>query len=293
MSTALKERLYEIIFGHKTAAGRGFDIALIWMILLSVLCEVLDSVPELHELYGGWFFAFEWFFTICFTIEYIVRIYISKNRFKYIFSKWGVIDLLAIIPTYVALFFADAAYLVVVRLLRVLRVFRILKMVRYIDESKQLLQGLRSSARKIALFFFAVLVLAVLYGSVLYVVESHQNGFTSIPESIYWAIVTITTVGYGDIVPVTIIGKFIASLVMLTGYSIIAVPGGIFAAEMIRNQDAKQTPEKSVRLLEVCTNCHRGDHERDADYCRFCGTELDHSLTDAEGNNITMGHGDS
>ena len=268
MGTTLKERLNEVIFGTDTPAGQRFDVVLIWLIVGSVICEILDSIPELHQQLGDLFFILEWAFTLCFTVEYGIRLWVAKNTFSYARSFYGIVDLLAIIPTYLALIYTDAAYLIVIRALRVLRIFRVLKMTRYVHEAQTLFDTFKKSMRKITVFFMTVFLLAMLFGSVLFVVEGPEHGFTSIPKSIYWAIVTITTVGYGDLVPVTVLGKFIASLVMLTGYSIIAVPTGIITANLA--QELKR--EGSLR---VCNNCHRRGHEIDASFCQFCGGELE------------------
>jgi len=267
----MRERIYDVIFGTDTVNGQRFDILLIWMILISVAAEMLNSIPAVAQQYSGVLFVMEWAFTLCFTVEYLLRLYVSPKPLAYATSFFGIIDLLAIIPTYLALFYAETSYLVVIRLLRVLRIFRVLKMLRYLREAQVLLRTLRASSRKIIVFFMVVLIMAVIFGSLIYVVEGAQNGFSSIPKSIYWAIVTITTVGYGDIVPITVVGKFIASLVMLTGYSIIAVPTGIITAELAQEMTRE-------RVLRACKTCHKMGHERDADYCRFCGGELESPL---------------
>ena len=264
---SLKERLYIIIFGTDTPAGKRFDLILIYTILLSVVVVVLDSVSVLSENYGQYFRILEWAFTIFFTIEYGVRVYASPNRWRYIFSYYGLVDLLAILPTYLSLFFSDITYLLIIRLLRVLRIFRVLKLVRYLSEANILGRSLLLSRRKIFVFFSVVIVLATIFGSLMFIVEGPQSGFTSIPKSIYWTIVTITTVGYGDIVPQTVIGQIISALVMLTGYSIIAVPTGIFTAEIAQEMQRQ-------RDARYCQNCERGNHEQNSKYCRHCGVEL-------------------
>lgn len=263
---SLKQKLYTIIFGHDTPAGRLFDLVLIYTILFSVVVVILDSVTLL-ESYGFYFKALEWLLTIFFTIEYITRVYCSPNRWRYIFSFYGIVDLLSIIPSYLSLFISDISYLLIIRLLRVLRVFRILKLVRYLSEANVLARSLFMSRRKILVFFSVVLVLATIFGSLMFIVEGPEHGFTSIPRSIYWTVVTITTVGYGDITPQTVIGQVIAALVMLTGYSIIAVPTGIFTAEIAQEMQRQ-------RQLKHCQNCERSGHEQDAEYCRHCGAEL-------------------
>ncbi len=266
-NNALKEELYKIIFGHDTPEGKLFDIVLIYMILFSVLIVVLDSVNYLSSNYSVYFITIEWVLTILFTVEYGLRIYSSPNRWRYVFSYYGIVDLVAIIPTYLSLFVGGISYLLIIRLLRVLRIFRILKLVRYLSEVNVLVRSLAMSRRKIFIFFSVVLVLATIFGSLMFIIEGPENGFTSIPKSIYWTIVTITTVGYGDITPHTILGQVIAALVMLTGYSIIAVPTGIFTAEIAQEIQRQ-------RELKCCQNCERSGHERDASYCRHCGAEL-------------------
>ena len=263
----LKNRLYTIIFGHDTPAGKLFDLILIYTILFSVIVVVLDSVTILSDNYGLYFRGVEWILTIFFTIEYGVRIYCSPNPWRYIFSYYGIVDLLSIIPSYLSLFLSGISYLLIIRLLRVLRIFRVLKLVRYLTEANILARSLAMSRRKIFVFFSAVFVLATIFGSLMFIVEGPENGFTSIPKSIYWTVVTITTVGYGDITPQTIIGQVIAALVMLTGYSILAVPTGIFTAE-IAHEMQRQRDNK------YCQHCERSGHEQDADYCRYCGAEL-------------------
>lgn len=264
---ALKRRLYSIIFGHNTPEGKLFDMVLICTILFSVLVVVLDSVEILSNTYGTYFRGLEWALTIFFTVEYAARIYSSPNPWRYIFSFYGIVDLLSIVPSYLSLFISDIGYLLIIRLLRVLRVFRVLKLVRYLSEANVLARSLAMSRRKIFVFFSVVLVLATIFGSLMFIVEGPENGFTSIPKSIYWTIVTITTVGYGDITPHTVMGQIIAALVMLTGYSIIAVPTGIFTAEIA-------TEMQRQRDNKHCEHCEKSGHEVDAEYCRFCGAEL-------------------
>ncbi|HAD09935.1 MAG TPA: ion transporter [Porticoccaceae bacterium] len=261
---SLRQRLSVIIFGTNTPAGRLFDLILIYSILISVAAVVLDSVEELHLDYGIWFFYLEWLFTLVFTVEYFLRIYISEKPLKYIFSFFGLIDLVSIIPSYLALFITGAHYLLIIRLLRVLRIFRVLKLVRYMSEANLLMRSLYLARRKIFVFFFTVIVLSFVFGSLMFLIEGPRHGFTSIPKSIYWTIVTITTVGYGDITPQTILGQFISVLAMLTGYSIIAIPTGIITAEMAGELGR-------VRSARLCGNCGRAGHETDARYCKYCG----------------------
>ena len=263
----LQKRLNSIIFGTDTQGGKRFDVWLIYVICISVAVVLFDSVDNIHERYGRWLYIAEWVFTIVFTVEYLLRIYCSPRPWMYIRSFYGVVDLLSILPSYIGLFFADVSYLLIVRLLRVLRIFRVLRLVRYLSEANILMRAIAQSRRKILVFFSSVLVLSVLFGSLMYIVEGPENGFTSIPKSIYWTIVTITTVGYGDITPHTTIGQVIAAVAMLTGYSIIAVPTGILTAELAAEMQRDRTQRH-------CPSCTRAGHESDARYCRFCGHDL-------------------
>ena len=262
-----KSKVYTIIFGTDTPAGKLFDLVLIYTILFSVIIVIIDSVSEFAIPYGAYLNVLEWVLTIAFTIEYAMRIYVSPKPWGYIRSFYGIVDLLSILPSYIGLIYADIGYLLIIRLLRVLRVFRVLKLMHYISEANLLARALLRSRRKIFVFFSFVLILAVIFGSLMFVVEGAENGFTSIPRSIYWTIVTITTVGYGDITPHTALGQMIATLVMLTGYSIIAIPTGIFTAEIAQEVQRQRTQK-------VCQNCHVPGHEIDADFCRKCGAEL-------------------
>lgn len=259
-----RQRLYQIIFESDTRAGRVFDLVLLWVILLSVITVILESIPELQDRYYQYFFVVEYAFTILFTIEYTVRVAVSPRPLKYMLSVWGIIDLLSVIPFYVGLVAPDYHYLLVLRLFRLLRVFRILKLFRFIREAQFLFNSLSASAHKIGVFLFAVLTIVVLLGTVMYVVEGDDNGFTSIPQSIYWTVVTITTVGYGDITPQSTFGKFIATIVMLCGYAIIAIPTGIVTVEMNR--------QRKANVLR-CRRCsHVNPH--DANYCNACGERI-------------------
>ncbi len=261
-------RLHEVIYESNTRAGKTFDIALLVMILASIIVVMLDSVDDLHRRYGDIFFALEWAFTILFTTEYILRLLVIKRRLLYMTSFLGIIDLLAIIPTYLSIFFFGAQSLLVLRALRLLRIFRIFKLTHFLTEMEFLGAALRGSLKKIYIFLFVVLAVVVILGSVMYLVEGKENGFDSIPDSIYWAIVTITTVGYGDIAPVTALGKFIASIIMFIGYGIIAVPTGIITTEM-----AMAAREKGHHN-EVCPNCGLEGHDADALHCKRCGAKL-------------------
>ena len=265
--SALQERLHVIIFGTETPAGKRFDMVLIYMILLSVLAMSLESVDEIKRHFGYWLNVLEWTFTGLFTLEYAVRIYCSRDRWRYLRSFYGVVDLLAILPSYLGLFLSGMNYLLVIRLLRVLRVFRILKLVQYLSEANILIRAMALSRRKIFVFFSSVLVLSTIFGSLMYLVEGPGNGFTSIPKSIYWTIVTITTVGYGDITPQTPVGQMIAAAAMLTGYSIIAVPTGILTAELASEM-------QMARTRRICQKCAATGHEMDAVFCKRCGQLL-------------------
>lgn len=258
-----KQHLYRIVFESDTRAGKRFDVLLLWCILFSIFIAVLDSVPSLNLYLKDEFYIIEWLFTALFSVEYLMRIYISPKPFRYIFSFWGFVDLLAILPTYVSLFFYGYHYLLVVRILRLLRVFRILRLVRFNQEAIVLLKALKASSYKIGIFFSAVLTIVVLLGTIMYVVENGENGFTSIPQSIYWAIITVTTVGYGDIVPHTVLGKFISSFAMIIGYAIIAVPTGIITVEMA----------KSKEIQNICNQCGSMNNKTNK-YCSNCGSQL-------------------
>ena len=234
----LRNRIYTIIFGTDTAAGKAFDVVLLILILLSLVVVMLESVNELDAKYHALFFIIEWILTILFTIEYILRIYSSEHPRRYIFSFFGIVDILAIMPTYLTLFFDNTHYLVSVRALRLLRVFRIFKLVHFLGESRVLIKALRASWPKIMVFLIFVLIMVSIMGSVMYLIEGGaESGFTSIPRSIYWAIVTVTTVGYGDIAPSTNLGQFLAALLMIIGYGVIAVPTGIVGAEISKAGD--------------------------------------------------------
>lgn len=263
-----REKLHTIIFGTSTPAGKRFDIVLIWAILVSVVAVMLDSIAVIDKQFDTIFHYAEWCFTVLFTLEYSTRIYCSPNRWKYIFSFYGLIDLISILPTYLALLLPAASYFLVVRLLRVLRIFRILKLIRYIREGNTLLRSMYQSRRKIYLFFMGVLVLSTVFGTLMFLVEGPENGFTSIPKSIYWTIVTITTVGYGDITPHTVLGQIISTAAMLTGYSIIAVPTGILTAEL-----ASEIQRDRIGIL--CGSCERPGHDSDAVHCKYCGEKLE------------------
>lgn len=264
MRYAWKKKLYEVIFGTDTRAGKLFDLVLLWLIMISVSVVVLESIPSVNHGNSDLFFNIEMVFTVLFTVEYLLRIIVSPNRAKYIFSRWGFIDLLAILPFYLILLIPNLHYLLIIRLLRLLRVFRILKLLRFIKESEYIGNALKASAYKIIVFVLAVVTIVFFLGTLMYVVEGPENGYTSIPESIYYTIVTITTVGYGDITPQTLLGKLVACIIMLCGYAIIAVPTGIVTVEMSKQRDAR---------TKSCSRC-RSDNAEIANYCQICGEKF-------------------
>lgn len=262
-----RKQLHEIIFEADTRSGKVFDIILIITILLSVVAVMLESIGSFREEYGVYLRFAEWFFTILFTIEYILRLMCVGRPMRYAASFFGIVDLLAIIPTYLSVILPGSQYLLVIRVLRILRVFRVLKLVQYLNEANILIRALHASQRKITVFIYTVLILVVIVGSLMYMIEGEANGFTSIPRSIYWAIVTVTTVGYGDISPQTNIGQALAAMLMILGYGIIAVPTGVVTAELAR------VPTQNVST-QVCQECFRSGHDLDAKYCKHCGTKL-------------------
>lgn len=265
----MREKIYLVIFGTETPMGRLFDEILLVAILVSVLVVVLNSVTSLSNAYGQWFYSLEWFFTVVFTLEYGLRLYCSPNPLRYARSFFGVVDFVSIIPTYIAFFlFPDAEYLLIIRLLRILRVFRVLKLIRYLREANILGRSIYNSRRKILVFFFSILVLVTIYGALMHVIEGAEHGFNSIPRGMYWAIVTITTVGYGDIAPQTELGRMLAALVMLTGYAIIAVPTGIITAELVGEM-------QNDKNLRICPNCECFGHDSNALYCKLCGAMME------------------
>lgn len=260
--------LHEVIFEADTPLGKAFDVVLLWAIILSVAAVSLESVQSIREQYGAVLVGIEWFFTILFTIEYLLRVICVRRPLVYIRSFYGIVDLLAILPTYVSLFVVGAQTLIVIRALRLLRVFRVFKLARYVGEASVLMRALRASRPKITVFLVAVLSVVLIVGSLMYLIEGGQpgSGFTSIPKSVYWTIVTMTTVGYGDIAPQTVPGQVLASAVMIVGYGIIAVPTGIVTAEI------------AVARREVttqrCRNCGAEGHDPDAKHCKHCGEKL-------------------
>jgi voltage-gated potassium channel len=262
-----RDALYRIIFEADTPPGKAFDIVLVISITLSVLVVMLDSVASIHGKWSGVFFYLEWLFTIIFTLEYVARVISVSKATGYIFSFMGIVDLLSTLPSYIGLFMSAPTYTMSLRLLRLLRIFRVLKLAYYLEESAVMAHALAASRRKLLVFLLAILLLVVILGTLMFAVEGPENGYTSIPESIYWAIVTLTTVGYGDIAPRTPMGQAIASLVMILGYAIIAVPTGIVTVELARSK-AKQN------IVIACPRCMLEGHAQDARYCRRCGERL-------------------
>lgn len=262
-----RETLFQVIFGTDTPAGKAFDVILIASILISVACVILESVHPIRIVYGRLLYGIEWFFTLLFTIEYVLRLISVRRPVGYAFSFFGLVDLLAILPTYLSIIIPGSQSLLTIRTLRLLRIFRVFKLTYYSREAGLLISALHASSRKISVFIFTVLVIVVICGSAMYVLEGEKSGFTDIPTSIYWAIVTLTTVGYGDISPHTPLGKALASFLMIVGYGIIAVPTGIVTVELSRST-ARDTEARS------CAACGLAGHAADAGFCRGCGKEL-------------------
>lgn len=265
--TPWRERMHDVIFETDTPAGRAFDLALLLAIGLSVLAVILESVAGIRERYGVGLRAIEWIFTILFTAEYLLRLFSVRRPLRYAFSFFGVVDLLAILPTYLSLVIAGAQSLLVIRALRLLRIFRVLKIARHLSELSALVEAVRATRAKITVFLMVMMTLVLIMGSAMYVVEGKESGFTSIPRGIYWAIVTLTTVGYGDIAPRTVVGQAIAAAAMLLGYSMIIIPTGIFATELARVAARPGTGR-------TCPACLREGHDPDAIHCKQCGEKL-------------------
>lgn len=261
-----KEKLHEVIYEADTPAGKLFDVVLLLAILISILLVMLESIESFDNKYHDFLDTSEWVITFLFTIEYFARIISIKKPSKYIFSFYGIIDFLSTLPKYLSLFFVGSHSLVALRALRLLRIFRILKVSRYVGESNQLIKALNASKAKIGVFLYFVLIVCIILGSVMYFIEGSDNGFTSIPRSIYWSIVTLTTVGYGDIAPQTALGQFIASITVIIGYAIIAIPTGIVSSEMTKKETNLNT--------QSCPGCSYGTHKDDAKFCYHCGTKL-------------------
>ena len=280
-----KDELHEIIYEADTPAGKLFDIVLLIAILASIVLVMLESVKSIDAKYHNFLNISEWIITILFSIEYILRIISVRRPIKYITSFYGVIDLLSTIPKYLSLIFAGTHALVALRALRLLRIFRILKLARYLGASNQLASAIKASRAKISVFLFAVMIAAVIFGTIMYLVEGEESGFTNIPKSVYWCIVTLTTVGFGDIAPVTPLGQFIATIIMILGYGIIAVPTGIVSAEYTKkandNDKSKQGvipphPNEVQLNSQCCANCLNEKHVDGAEYCFKCGCKLHH-----------------
>jgi len=262
-----REELYVMVFQSDTKAGRRFDGILLLIILASIVIVMLDSIDKIHQNYANLLAYIEWGFTFVFAVEYLLRLYCSPKPLRYAFSFYGLVDLLAIVPGILALYYADAQYLLIIRIIRMLRIFRVLKLSPYLKQANYLMSALRGSKQKIVVFLVSVCTLVTVFGTLMYVIEGPEHGFTSIPKGIYWAIVTLTTVGFGDIVPKTPLGQVISSLVMITGYSIIAVPTGIFTAELANAMRGEQ-------LQHDCPVCHKNSHEQSAAFCSRCGNAL-------------------
>jgi len=267
-----RERLWRIIFLSDTKAGQAFDVALLVLIGASVLVVMLDSVEILRIKHRSLFLGLEWAFTIVFTIEYVVRLMVVRKRRRYALSFFGIVDLLSILPTYLAVLFTGSQYLMVIRLLRLLRMFRVLKMAHHFGQSNLLLNSLRASWPKISVFLVFILILVSIEGTLMYLVEgAHNPGFSSIPQSIYWAIVTVTTVGYGDVAPLTVVGKVLSSMIMLSGYAIIAVPAGIVITEIDRKRETLRMDGRK------CGECGWQGHDPGAKFCKHCGNGLNNA----------------
>ncbi len=275
-SNPLKERLHEIIFEADTKAGKLFDATLLVLILLSVIIVMLESVPSYGDKYHTFFLIVEWFFTIIFTIEYALRIYVTVKPLKYITSFYGIVDLLSIVPTYLSIFVSGSQYFMIIRALRLLRVFRIFKLGNHLDQGSLIVESLIASRRKLTVFVFFVMLVVTLFGSIMYLIEGAIPGtkFDSIPRSIYWAIVTLTTVGYGDIAPQTSFGQFLSAIIMIMGYAVIAVPTGIISAEVMSNSRNTGKRLKKGVSTQACRHCSKEGHDRDAIYCKYCGESI-------------------
>ena len=262
-----REQLHEIIFEADTPGGKTFDVVLLWLILLSVLTVLLESVSSVRAQYGLELRAIEWLFTLLFTGEYVLRLYSVRQPGRYAVSFFGVVDLLAILPTYLSLVVAGTQSLLVIRALRLLRVFRVLKLAKYLGEANFLLAALRASRAKITVFLGTIMAIVLIVAALMYLIEGEETGFTSIPTAVYWAIVTMTTVGYGDIAPQTVAGQVLAAALMFLGCAIIAVPTGIVSVEL-----AGQAPRKVSN--QACPSCSAEGHDHDASHCKYCGAKL-------------------
>ncbi len=268
-----RNRLHEVIFEADTPSGKVFDVALLWLIVLSVLTVLLETVPEFQAQYQVQFKCAEWVFTGLFTLEYLLRLIAVRKPWQYATSFFGVVDLLAILPTFIGLLVPGSESLRVIRILRLLRMFRVLKLVGFLEEARGLQAALRATKKRILVFLSVVLALVTIIGTLMYIIEDGQSGFTSIPRSIYWAIVTVTTVGYGDIAPATVLGQMLASVMMIIGYSIIAVPTGILGMAMVKQNGTLSTKSQEIST-QACPSCGRDGHDADAEFCKHCGQPL-------------------
>ncbi|MCH2021526.1 MAG: ion transporter [Saprospiraceae bacterium] len=267
-----RKRTHEIIFEADTKLGKVFDVSLLFLIIFSVILVMLESVSSINNVYGYWFKMTEWVITILFTIEYILRIVCVQRPTKYIFSFFGIIDLVSILPTYIEMILGVSSYLAVIRAMRLLRVFRIFKLAKFLKESNSLITAIKASRAKITVFIFFIMMLVIVIGSIMYLIEGGPDSdFTSIPRSIYWAIVTLTTVGYGDIAPSTGLGQFLAAIVMLMGYGVIAVPTGIVSSEITASNKGSTVKEITT---QSCISCLSEGHDNDAEFCKYCGGKL-------------------
>lgn len=268
--TNWRKKIYTIIFEAETPKGKWFDVILLWAIFISVLVVILETIPTFHAEYFAAFYIVEWTFTILFSVEYFLRLLSVKKPWLYITSFMGIVDLLAVIPTYLSIFIVGSQYLMVIRIIRLVRIFRVFKLIHFLNEARKLRKALRDSIFKITVFIGVVIIIVLIFATLMFLIEGPENGFSSIPKSMYWTIVTITTVGYGDIAPQTVLGRSLASIIMLMGYAIIAVPTGIVTAQFAR----KHTSKDSVRVT-ACPNCSQEGHDSNAEYCKHCGFPLE------------------
>ena len=266
--SAWREALHTIIFGSETRLGKAFDVVLIVSIMISITAVMMSSVESFQRQHQQALYYIEWTFTLLFTVEYFLRLISVRKPWLYFRSFFGLVDLLSILPTYLSLLFPGTKYMMIIRVFRLLRVFRVFKLSEYMGEAQVLVSALVTSSRKIMVFLYAVLTLAIVFGSLMYVVEGSEAGFTSIPKSVYWSIVTLTTVGYGDIAPQTPLGQIIAAIIMIMGYGIIAVPTGIYSVELVKSYN-----QKDIRN-NACSHCGETGHDLDASFCKYCGYQL-------------------
>lgn len=263
----IKKKIFNIVFGTDTFAGKFFDIILIVFIIANTLLVILESVENIRQLYANWFSIFGWIFLGVFAAEYLIRLWVVKKKRTYVLSFFGIIDFLSITPIFLALLFPNIGFIVIVRIFRLIRLFSILKMARFIEESFYLIRALKASRPKITIFLFSIIFLVIIVGALMYIIEGPENGFNSIPESMYWGIVTVSTVGYGDISPQTVLGKFLASLLMLITYGIIAVPTGIISHELAKVGNSK-------KIIKKCEKCYAEYYRNDDRFCSKCSNEL-------------------